>query len=125
MGRRTEADLVQDIFYVHGLFLPTPMLQSQPQHGAAHCLFPQGPPLTGLDLQRWGGEKEESLSTRQLPCSLSPLPEGSEEERARRHRTGVQILKKLHDRRQKVARSRERGAREEPRSDPAPQWGAR
>lgn len=54
----------------------------------------------------WG--REGSPCTRQLPCSLSP-PKGKEG--GRQHRTGVQILKKLHNRRQKVAHSRERGAR--------------
>lgn len=56
MERQTEAGSVQNIFYIHGLFLPTPMLQpqSQPpsQHGAAHHLLSQGPPLLGLDLRR-------------------------------------------------------------------------
>lgn len=80
--RQTERPIavssVQDGFYIHGLFLLTPMLQHQPhspsQHGATSSLG--GPPLTGLCLQRWGGEKRGSLSTKWLPCGLSPPERG-------------------------------------------------
>lgn len=92
MERQTEVGSVQNIFYIHGLFLPTPTLQPQPQppsqRGAAHHQLSQGPPLSGLDLWRGGG-KEGALAQGGSPVSSAPILQRRREEGGRQHRTGV------------------------------------
>lgn len=71
-----------------------------------------------LGLWRSGWGEGGSLSKMQLPLGLSPPREGTEKEKGWRHRTGVQILRKPHNRRQKVASPGESGDKEEPAPNP-------
>ena len=76
--RQTERPIavssVQDGFYIHGLFLLTPMLQHQPhspsQHGATHCLLSWG------DLFSWGTVSRGGVGRKGVALAQSGSPVG-------------------------------------------------
>lgn len=80
--RKTNSSKLSPRWFLYTWFIPsdphvaTPASLALPAWSYPPPPLLGAPPLTGLCLQRWGGEKRGSLSTEWLSCGLSPPERG-------------------------------------------------
>lgn len=80
--RKTNSSKLSPRWFLYTWFIPsdphvaTPASLALPAWSYPPPPLLGAPPLTGLCLQKWGGEKRGSLSTEWLPCGLSPPERG-------------------------------------------------